>query len=135
MEPGSTSFELSVLPGAFAVCRMPPGSALPAWFHAGPFASSSWTAHEVSFVCAQDQLPAQGAPRCERDWRCLMLHGPVPFECTGVLSRILAPLARAEIGIFATSTFDTDYVLVKGAALEAAIAALMEDGHRVHRTA
>ena len=86
---------------------------------------------EVSLVCPQGQVPADPLLRCERDWCCLMLHGPIPFQSTGILVRLLQPLAAAGIGIFAISTFDTDYVLVKEASQDAAIAALVDDGHRV----
>jgi uncharacterized protein len=60
---------------------------------------------------------------------------PIPFGETGVLHGILAPLAAAEISIFAISTFDTDYLLVKGSALEAAIRALREAGFTVNDAA
>lgn len=123
--------ELSVLPGRFAVCRLPAGASLPRWFVPGPFASASWTVDEVSLVCPQEQVPDDPVPRCERDWCCLMLHGPIPFHATGILLRILQPLAQAGIGIFAISTFDTDYVLVKEASRAAATAALADAGHRV----
>ncbi len=123
--------KLSVLPGRFAVCGLPAGSTLPTWFQPGPFATASWAMDELSLVCAQEQVPADVLARCERDWCCLMLHGPIPFQSTDILFRILQPLAAAGIGIFAISTFDTDYVLVKEASREAAIAALVDDGHRV----
>ena len=48
----------------------------------------------------------------------------------GILSSVLDPLARANIGIFAVSTFDTDYILVKAQNLRAAIDALEAHGHR-----
>lgn len=120
---------LRVLPGAFAVCRLPPGSALPAWFSTEGFASASWNVDELSLTCAQERVPEQ--VQCERDWRCLMLQGPFAFELTGVLLRVLRPLAAAGIGIFAVSTFDTDYVLVKHSALEAALRALADSGLRI----
>jgi hypothetical protein len=66
--------------------------------------------------------------RCERDWRCLVLQGPFAFDLTGVLLQVLQPLAAANIGIFAVSTFDTDYVLVKGPSFEQAKQALRESG-------
>jgi hypothetical protein len=53
------------------------------------------------------------------------------FSLTGVLLSIAKPLADAGIGIFAVSTFDTDYVLVKEASLDAAVAALTRFGHTV----
>ena len=60
----------------------------------------------------------------ERGWVALKLEGPFPFSTTGVLASFLQPLADAEIPIFAISTFDTDYVLIKRQNLEQAIAAL-----------
>lgn len=130
-ETGSLPLQLSVLPERFAVSRLAAGSALPPWFQPGPFATASWSADELSLVCAQDLVPADPLAQCERDWCCLMLHGPIPFQCTGILLRILQPLAAAGIGIFAISTFDTDYVLVKEASRKAAIAALVGAGHLV----
>ena len=58
-----------------------------------------------------------------------MLQGPFPFDMTGVLLQVLQPLAAAGIGIFAVSTFDTDYVLVKSHALEQATQVLVASGH------
>lgn len=117
---------LKPLPGSFAVCRLPAGAPLPAWFRPGGFSSVSWTEDELSITCDESQVPVE--VRCERDWRCLMLQGPFAFDLTGVLLQVLQPLAAADIGIFAVSTFDTDYVLVKGHALERAKQALLESG-------
>ena len=83
----------------------------------------------MSVTCLASQVP--GDVHCERDWRCLMLQGPFPFEMTGILLQVLEPLAAAGIGIFAVSTFDTDYVLVKQYAFEAATRALVESGLRI----
>jgi hypothetical protein len=63
------------------------------------------------------------------DWAAIRLQGPFPFEMTGVLAAILNPLAASEIGIFALSTFDTDYILVKADRLLAAECALNQAGH------
>lgn len=131
MSSTTTGLELSVQPGLFVVCRLRPDASLPAWFKPGPFASASWTADELSLVCMQSLLPPDTEVRHEPGWRCLMLHGPIPFHCTGVLLQLLQPLAAAGVGIFAVSTFDTDYVLVKQEFLDAAVAALAGHGHRV----
>jgi hypothetical protein len=117
---------LKPVPGSFAVCRLPAGSPLPAWFRPGGFSSVSWTDDELSITCDESQVPAE--VRCERDWRCLVLQGPFAFDLTGVLLQVLQPLAAANIGIFAVSTFDTDYVLVKGPSFEQAKQALRESG-------
>ena len=89
----------------------------------------SWSAEEVSITCLASQVPDD--VHCERDWRCLMLQGPFAFELTGILLKVLQPLAAAGIGIFAVSTFDTDYVLVKAHAFEDAKRALLESGLRM----
>ena len=59
----------------------------------------------------------------------LEVEGPLPFHLTGVLSSIAAPLAAAGVSLFAVSTFDTDYVLVKQDVLASALRALREAGH------
>ena len=65
----------------------------------------------------------------ERGWVALKLEGPFPFSMTGVLASFLQPLAEAEIPIFAISTFDTDYVLIKRQNLEQAALALAAAKH------
>jgi hypothetical protein len=60
--------------------------------------------------------------------------GPFPFNLTGILESVLRPLAAADVGILAVSTFNTDYVLVKHTRLAVAVAALREAGHVVHDT-
>ena len=79
-------------------------------------------------VCDDQRLP--DGVRVERGWVALQLEGPFPFSMTGVLASFLQPLAEAKIPIFAISTFDTDYVLVKREDLERAQKALATAGHR-----
>ena len=57
----------------------------------------------------------------EEGFRALVVPGPIPFEQTGVLASLATPLAAAGISIFAISTYDTDYVLVRAADLERAL--------------
>ena len=127
----SSPLSLRVLAEEFAVARFAADAPLPDWFARGPLASASWTDDELSIVCLQAQVPPE--VRCERRWRCLKLQGPFPFQLTGILLSVLQPLATADIGIFAISTFDTDYVLVKADAMERAIVALQTQGHSVTR--
>jgi hypothetical protein len=61
----------------------------------------------------------------------LQLAGPIPFSTVGVLASLVQPLAEAGISVFAISTFDTDYLLVKAADLERAIDAWQKCGHIV----
>jgi len=71
--------------------------------------------------------------RCERDYRAFRVRGPLPLDLIGILAAIANPLAEAGLGIFAISTFDTDYVLVKSRDLAVAVAALETAGHQVKR--
>ena len=120
---------LCIRPESLAVCRLDAGSDLPAWAMAGSFFSVSRTAEEVSIVCMESTVPTD--VRAERGWRASKVEGPLDFSLTGILSRIATPLADAGISIFAISTFDTDYVLVKESALEKAKCALTDSGHTV----
>lgn len=117
----------SVVPGSFAVLRLAPDAEVPPGALAPPFHSVTRTPAELSVVCPDEALP-EGA-RAERGWAILALEGPFPFELTGILASILVPLAKAGVGIFALSTFDTDYVLVKRERLDDALAALAAAGH------
>ncbi len=114
----------SVEEGDWAVARLDPSEPVPAWAAKSPFASVTRTAEELSIVCADLEVP-EGV-RAERGWAMLKLAGPFPFTATGVLSSVLAPLARAGVSVFAVSTFDTDYVLVKRHDLARAVDALEE---------
>ena len=59
------------------------------------------------------------------------LQGPFDFALTGLLKAVLDPLAVAGVGIFAMSTYDTDYVLVQTHQLDDAVSALQGAGHRI----
>jgi len=121
--------DLRLLPHRAAVCRLAADEAVPAWATAGPFSSVTRTPGELSVVCTGDLVP-EGA-RCERGWRVFEVAGPLEFSLTGILAAIATPLAHAGVSIFAVSTFDTDYVLVKEENLAKAVDALRAAGHTV----
>ena len=123
---------LELLPDTLAVCRLDTGAALPSWAH-GPttFLTVSRTAEELSITAVQRMVPADA--NCERDYRALRVRGPLPLDLIGILAAIADPLADAGLSIFAISTYDTDYVLVKSRDLPAALEALERAGHRVTR--
>jgi hypothetical protein len=124
-----TALTLSLLPDPFAVCRLDAHAPIPGWAAARDFFSITRTCDELSIVCPQSDVP--GEIKCERGWRCLKVEGQLDFALTGILASLAAPLADAGIGIFAISTFDTDYLLVKEKDLERAIAVLSQAGHTV----
>jgi len=120
---------LEVLRGEFAIVRLEATAGVPAWVEPSEFLSITRTSEELSIVCESSRVPLEIA--AERGWRCMKVGGPLEFSLTGVLASLADPLARAGIPIFAISTFDTDYLLVKTATLEAAVAALESVGHVV----
>jgi hypothetical protein len=115
-----------------AVCRFASDARVPAWALEGGFFCVVRTRDELSIVCREDVCTEDRIPDgalAERGWMALKLEGPFPFSMTGVLASFLQPLAEARIPIFAISTFDTDYVLIKRENLEQAVAALAAAGH------
>ncbi|HEY1859558.1 MAG TPA: ACT domain-containing protein [Gemmataceae bacterium] len=117
---------LVVLPELYAVCRLDAGASVPPWAIAGSICSITRTAEELSVVCAQDAVP--DGVVCERGMRCLRVGGTIPFSVVGILASLTAPLAEAEISVFALSTFDTDYLLVKERDLAATVDVLRQRG-------
>jgi hypothetical protein len=114
------------LAGKYAVCRLSPDSAVPAWAQ-GPFVNITFTNDELAIICPAERVPA--AIRAERDWRVLKLVGPFPFTAVGVLASLATPLARAGISLLSIATYDTDYFLVKGDVFDDAVAVLVAAGH------
>lgn len=122
---------LFLMPQRFAICRLGPADELPMTLFRAPFWSATHTAEELSLVVPEDLAPA--GSRCEFGWRGFQVAGPLEFSQTGVLSTLAAPLAQAEISLFTLSTYDTDYLLVREADLDRAIAVLSRAGHRIAR--
>jgi hypothetical protein len=91
------------------------------------FCSITRTTDELSIVCPEDWVPAE--VNAARGWICLKLEGPFAFSETGILRAFLNPLAEHGIGIFAISTFDTDYVLIQAQFWPKASEVLRAAGH------
>lgn len=111
-----------------AVCRLEPSAPVPVSALAEPFAAFLRTHNEATLVC-----PAHIAPhssKTELGWMALELVGQFDFALTGILTQVTIPLAEAGIPIFALSSFDTDYVLIKADKRLLAEAALVKAGHK-----
>lgn len=119
--------KFSRVSGSFAICRLAPNAAVPNWALRGAFFSVTSSVDELSIVCPEAQVPKE--IQHENDWACLKLEGPFQFSETGILTSFVQPLSDRAIPIFAVSTFDTDYVLVKHAWVEKAVEALKDAGH------
>jgi hypothetical protein len=124
--------ELSLLPERFAISRLAAGSPVPDWATKGSFFSVTRTGDELSVVTELSLVPV--GVQSQPGWRVLKVHGPFVLSEIGVLASLAAPLAEAKIGLFAVSTFETDYLLVASETLSAAITALERAGHSIHRS-
>ncbi|GLV59985.1 amino acid-binding protein [Dictyobacter sp. S3.2.2.5] len=123
---------LVLLEMELAVCRLGPEEEVPIWaVRRTGFFSLTATEDELSLVCVADAVP-EGV-RCERGWRALKVIGPLDFSLVGILASLSDTLARAQVSIFAVSTFDTDYILFKEAQLAQASTALRQGGHELIR--
>ncbi len=65
----------------------------------------------------------------DRNWMCIKVDGSFDLDAVGVLAGISGPLAEEKISIYVVSTFDTDYILVHGKDLAAAVSTLSKAGH------
>jgi hypothetical protein len=129
----SSGVKFSLVPGTYAICRLPARAAVPAWAGKG-FVSVTRTEDELSIVAEQGRLPADrdGVDfQADGGWALVKLIGPFPLDAIGVLASVTKPLAEAAISVFAVSTFDTDFLLVKKTHAKQAIAALTLAGHRL----
>lgn len=118
------------LPGEFAICRLARDVSVPAWaLGAGSFQSITRTEGELSIICDAARVPADVL--CTRGWRLARIEGTFTHDATGVLASMVTPLAGANVSVFASATFDTDYILVRESQRAAATRALEAAGHTV----
>jgi hypothetical protein len=123
---------LELVADTLAICRLDAAAAVPEWTARSPsFLTVSRTSGELSITALASAVPP--GVRCERPYRAFRVRGPLPLDLVGILAAIAEPLAEAGLSIFAISTFDTDYVLVRSEDLESAIRTLEGAGHEVRR--
>ena len=124
---------LTVLPDQFAVCRLSPNDDIPIWSRNEEFYSITRSRNELSIVCLSKGVPEN--IRAECDWRALKVRGPLDFSLTGILAAVINPLSEAKIPIFAISTYDTDYILIREDSLSQVVAILSGVGHSIDQPA
>lgn len=120
---------MKLLKDKFAVCRLSNNELIPQWAKESNFFSITKTPDELSIVCSQDRVP--NGIQCEKDWMALKVEGPLDFSLIGILSSISTILAEEGISIFAISTYDTDYILVKDKEVDKAIDALSSGRYKI----
>ncbi|MCB2358251.1 ACT domain-containing protein [Clostridium estertheticum] len=120
---------MKLLNEKFSVCRLNKNEQMPEWVKDSSFYSITKTSDELSIVCSQDSIPSN--IKCEKDWRILKVEGPLDFSLIGIISSISTILALKRISIFAVSTYDTDYILVKNKDIDNAILALSNERYEI----
>ncbi|MEJ2599302.1 MAG: ACT domain-containing protein [Anaerolineales bacterium] len=126
---------LELLSWRLAVCKLPLDATLDLPGRLAEFWTYMATPEEHTLVCLEDiveqSLPA--GTQAETGWRALRVAGSLDFSLVGILASIANPLAVAGVSIFALSTYDTDYVLIKEIDLDRAIEALGAAGFPIVR--
>lgn len=118
---------LKILERELAIYRFSPQSEIPSQLYGCEFYSITRTDDELSIVCsASCRLQAESSAS---GWLGFKVIGPLDFSMTGILAELSAVLAGARVSIFAISTFDTDYILVKADKMTRATQALKSAGY------
>ena len=130
--PAGRDIRLSFVlrPESFCIHRLPPGRSI----DFDRLGTASWysvtrTADELSVVAPEEIDPGPGDR--EPGWSCLQIAGTLDFDVVGILASIAGILAGASVSIFAVSTYNTDYILVRRGDVDTAVRALTAAGHVV----
>ena len=122
--PNSLSIKLHILPDDYTVCQISNPSDI---CFEEEFVFVGKTDDELSLVCRTASVPASVLAR-EDGWKAIKIQGVLDFSLVGILAGIAAILAGQQISIFAVSTYNTDYILLKSACLLDAETALKDNG-------
>lgn len=120
---------LRLFPSRLAICRLPVGTPAPEWAYSGDLSAVIVTPDETTVVCEERSVPEYVV--FEAGWRFFRVESVLDFSLVGVLARLSACLSAAGVSIFALSSFDTDYILVKEKDLPAALKALVHEGYQI----
>ena len=118
---------LKKLPYNFSVCKVSDASGIDL---KGEFVFVGKTDEELSLVCRTEDVPKNTTDR-DDGLKAFRIEGVLDFALIGILSKISGILAENKIGIFAVSTYNTDYILVKEENFERAMEALKKAGYEV----
>lgn len=120
---------MKLLKEKYGVCRLYKAELIPEWTKSSNFLSITRTDEELSIVCSQESIPED--IKCEKDWRILKILGPLDFSLIGILASVSRVLAQNRISIFAISTYDTDYILVRSKDIDNAVKSLVSENYEV----
>ena len=118
---------LTVLNDIYTIHRLGHSSSIPLNVLEAGFYAITKTDEELSIVCPAS-IAIEGSKK-DSGWSCLKVAGPLDSSLTGILAKISNALAQAKISIFAISTYNTDYILVKSENVESAKNVLVSAGY------
>lgn len=118
---------LREIPGLFSVCKVEDYSQVNL---EAEFCFIGKTDEEKSVVCLTEDVPANTTDR-DDNWRAFRIQGVLDFSLIGILSKISTCLAEKQVGIFAVSTYNTDYILTKENDFKRALNILRRAGYEV----
>lgn len=121
--------QLQILENKLKVAKLKSDAKIPEAVLAQGFHSITRTDEELSIVVDEDVAIESDA--MEDGWRAIRITGILDFSLIGILSKISTVFAQAEISIFALSTYNTDYILVKANQLDAAVDVLKQNGYQI----
>ena len=124
----SQKLVLSVLSETFTIHKLSPDESIPEEILNCNYYSVSKTENELSLVCSE-VIEVQSL-QSSKGWKYIKVAGPLDFNLTGILAGISDILAQTNISIFAISTFDTDYILVRKHDLSSATSQLRQAGYK-----
>ncbi|MDE6388286.1 MAG: ACT domain-containing protein [Lachnospiraceae bacterium] len=117
--------QINKIDGDFSVCKVPDYSQVNL---SAEFCFIGKTDEENSVVCLTEDVP-NNVTECDNGWKAFRIQGVLDFSLIGILSEISTLLAENQIGIFAVSTYNTDYILTKYDNYDKAIRVLTDAGY------
>jgi len=119
--------KIKILDEEFSIHRLNPEDKIPNELNDEKYFWIGKTNEELSIVCKSAiKFPTQ---KSDDGWKAIKLIGPLDLSAVGLLAGITKVLAEAGINIFALSTFDTDYILIKKSKINSAVKTLQENGY------
>ena len=117
-----------MLSETFTIHKLSLNASIPEGILKSNYYSVSKTENELSVICSE-VIEVQSLQN-SKGWKCIKVKGPLDFNLTGILADIYDILPRGNISIFAISTFDTDYILVRTQDLPSATTKLRKAGYK-----
>lgn len=117
--------EIKIINQDFSICKVEDLSQVD---YSDEFCFVSKTDEELSLVCSTNLVP-KNVIECDNGWKAFRIQGVLEFSLIGILSRISTLLAENKIGIFAVSTYNTDYILTKEENFDKSIKVLEQNGY------